>query len=45
MISMTEKEETMERLKIDQVSLESSDNELMEKMKQYYLSSPTSVAA
>ena len=40
---MTEKEETMERLKIDQVSLESSDNELMEKMKQYYLSSPTSV--
>lgn len=33
----------MERLKIDQVSLESSDNELMEKMKQYYLSSPTSV--
>ena len=40
---MMEKEETMERLKIKPVSTESSDDELVDKMKQYYLSSPTSV--
>ena len=43
MTSMMEKEETMEKLKIEPLPKDYADNDLVEKMKKYYLSSATSV--